>query len=1768
MNRFKLLAAAMLLALPIISACGEDPPIAPPTGSIDGLVSIEGQGLDGVSVTLSNGATATTANGGMFRFDGVEAGAYTVTISNYPDDATFNNTSSPATIASDGETVTINFPGTWIRTAAIMGTVTVENDGLPGVTVKLTGMSDSETLTDANGQYAFTGLRKGNYTVEISGFDDEDVAFGSTASTAELAVGESKVIPFEGTYLRTAAITGQVSVENVGLENVTVSLQGRDEERTATTNSAGQYTFSELRSGDYSIGITNPDADKYGFDVTSENVTIAHGETGSVSFKGILLRTASIMGTVTVEGVGGIEGVLVSIQGEGEEDEKRTNAAGQFSFTDLHAGDYSIGISGFDDDLYGFEKTTASTTVALQETATVPFSGIELRTAGFEGTVTVEDVPIPGVTVTVSGGPKDEEHTRVTNDAGYYMVDKLHAGTYTITISDFDANEYEFIATSKTTDVGLRTTATVGFQGDLLRTAGISGNVSVADPDMALDGVTVTLSGDADMTTMTADGGQYAFTGLAAGDYNVAISGWDEMKYDFSDTPTDVDKSVMQDSAEVVNFVGKHQRTAMIKGQFFIDEVTSDGMLTDGEPPFANAGIPLRLEGPGVGQETLGLTGADGSYAFPNLIAGTYRVRIDPDLFGELADSLTKYGYRYSGEMSGHVATLEAGGEATANFPIRIVIQTIVAGAVMGTSETPTPTQVGGVELMLYPTVEDADAGTNPLGKATTGADDTKPDYGLATFHFPRAMDLGPGGQGLDHLVFAKVVSSGNAALEVADNSHIEIQYAGVDRVSQALAAARLLNTAVSFQWWVKSKSDVPNGGRLLGGWNSVLGDTTIATGDSAAADATMRAKAADHGKASFSGRVAIADLDKNAQAKYTVKLDVDAKGPPAHDAMQPDGGEMWTSSGSLTHTHNALMMPPENTADEGAIEVTWTTQSLVVGVYRERDDVAGYIGHTSHRVEDDRRPNARVAAEMVVEVMKRNDRNRLEKLEWYDHDNDPTTDPIHPTLTIGADGLVTARKLPATMELTVRLDVGLNRKAVTEPREYVETFGQDLKLGTTVGAFGDMSGGGPEVRLCTSSIGTSSDDGDCATFGYQWTTGTVTGSTSPGVRGLPMTLEAVTDNHGARNQDGTTAANGRRSFSVQDGTYDVSLSADANANWAIISPETVRVWCYHDEDFDESNGEPSADSAWVGRACFNPSPSASWTLSRRSLEIRGFVANVDHEFNRVVRGDETYAGAQLTATGPGGSFTATVEADGLYRFTGLQQGNYTISAVSGSDHEMLRYGSDSTSVSAVPADHRYVDVDEQNTTLNMPFWDYVNSTGAGSPNAGSSSNTSLNDRVTVGTGLNAVNMTFYNFALLHKDGTFSGKVTARGAGSDPSRGIAIELKRCGVYTAADTAAEGPADDVPESCTTDPSFSPQVRQAGARGIWSFPGLREGYYQVNIAGPGYLRAKLNSRGQIDDDGTRCGPDAGDTLSTCDRDRTVRKFDLLKGDEAFNAKTISYYVYDGNLSRNDVLTAVSIKGVQTVGDTATVISVNNITPAIPGAGAQNATGTDALGATDAAIVYLDNGGAITVNVPATGRSAGSSYVVQKGSGATATMHTPGASGATVTLDRTRTPAAGGPDAPATPATTTNLTIWITGANGYDDHAYTFTADRTNPAGNELVTGEISNAAGNATGTGTTADPYKLVTASATANSTIVNLTLVTRGAGVHLRCAQSVAVYAPGADTAMPEAPDQDAVPCTKHYELTAGTSGTTYRVMMTSEDGRNRNYWLNISKPAS
>ncbi len=1990
MNRLKLLAAAMLLAVPI--ACGDELPPPPPTGSIDGLVSIEGQGIDAVSVTLSNGASTITANGGMYRFDGVEAGAYTVTISNYPDDASFNSTSAAATITTDGQNVTVNFPGTYIRTSSIMGTVTVDNEGLGGVTVTISGTGDSETLTDGSGQYAFTGLRAGNYTIVISGFDDEDVAFGSTSSAAEVGVGESKVVSFEGTYVRTSGIMGQITADEEPQEGITVSLQGRGENRSMTTNSAGQYSFEELRRGDYSVGISGYETDEVSFDETSQSVTVAYGETANVPFAGTLLRTAGIAGTVTVEGVGPIAGVTVSISGEGESDDATTDNMGAYAFEGLPAGEYSVVISGFDNDQYGFpDGTSATVTVELQETGTVPFDGIMLRTAAIEGTVTVgdDDAPLPGVMVTVSGGPRDEEHATTTNDDGMYMVENLHAGTYSVSIAGYDTNEYGFNPTTESVDVGLRETAEVAFQGELLRTGGVSGRVHVGG--MGLAGVTVTMTGEESREGMTDADGQYGFSGLAAGDYTLTISGWDEVEYAFEPTQEielELDESmsgvnfagralrtatvkgyvtvegdalpgiavtlirvvsansgeilgaaatgenggysfgpllggayqvmiagytdehdfaagttqttmVMTDSTATVNFAatiirtasvsgmvtvdgeamadvevtlagdhapddntmmtdddggysfdglrkgdytvsienpdedtysfpstsqalnlsvgqeqsgisfagarllqasisgqvhaegdpiegvmvtlsgdadgedmtdangeynfpglaggdymleiagwdedayefataeaaveglgtdefkivdfaGTHTRTASIGGMLFVDEGTRNLMHNEGEPaldldavlPMGVPGLPLTLLGPELtSPHTLGFASREGMYSFDNLRAGTYALSVDVETKVPLPsgdtttveDILAHLGYEYTGQSLYNVTVAAAEESDDNDLPFKITMQTINVGAVMGTAGPmgATETVVAGVNLSLYATTE-ADAPL--LGTGTTDS------TGVATFHFPRAMDLGPGGSGNDHLVFAKVTSTGHDDLVVSDNADIEIEYEATDRVSHALTAARLLNNRANFQWWIKSDEEAKDGNEFLAGWKVILGTDTITT------DAD--------GKATYTGTVALGDT---AAAKMTVMADT---------TIQADSltmGEEWVQSKALTYTHNPLVLPAMNTAemnDLGPIYITYTTQRLVVGVYREADDVDGFTDFRSALPRGDHRPHADVAKEMKIELLAHDNRDRLRRYRWgEDKNKDGEPDKEGYASPNGTTGLATFTGIPADAELTVRFHLGSTvRKRVDYGYDEIETFSDDLDFGVTLGAFGDMAGGRPEVRMCSASDATNADatsdewtDEWCATFGYVWTTGGLSGNVGTQT-GHEVEIDPETG-HGATGDDTKTGTGGAYRFAgLQDGEY--SATAHDQGDYTVNGKPTQEgIAIYHDEFIPNTKDDPDdkADSAWAGRRA---QATASWRTTEGGLAIMGYVAN-DSDRNNLVRGDEGMAGITVNlltdavfykasdGAAKNGKLkssktAATTETanTGLYAFNGLNNAtDYWVQVVAGDNAGGYRsLAAKNPNLSGKLSAASYPDLPEE-SSYAKPSWSGTRA-----------SNTSV--RYTVGTGNAAQSATLHNFGLVYTDGTVAGEVN-NVSGSDGNIDIRI-------------TSNLDDEDLWERATS------------ASGEFSVANLMEGTYTAEVEDAYWEAPCLNAAGTMHDD------DNVDAAGECNNPARTTLTGLVEGRDDYQSMG-TLHVYSARMGGDDMLDSLTV--TQTVGGK--VDTIGTSATSIPqGAGGMTAVS----GVGGEAIAYAT--ASVRVIAKPMDKDANVEIMIGKkacaGNSCTLSYH---ATGGTTNAD----------DAAARE---TEITVMVIAENGYNDHAYTFSVSRTNPVDNVLERGEIltqdGQQAGGSGGSGeTSGNPWQVTTASEDSAAITLTFNLEEIGTGDDAICGQSISVKINGGA-------DQDAINDTdkdacddEQYRLSAGTSGTVYEITITSQDDVAKKYYINLSKAA-
>lgn len=219
--RFTVLAA--LVALPL-TACDDDggkKVVEIVTGTVSGTVTVEGTGISGVSVTLvgATSQSATTGAGGAYSFAGVEAGSYGVAISDFPADVSFSTVSKTTSITTQGQTATVDFSGSYIRTANISGNVMASGEALPGVAVSLTGPEGAKNaVTDGSGHYGVSGLRAGEYSVAIT--VPEGYTFANSSFDVSLGVGEAKEVSFFGEAdIVVDPVTANVVIKSVTNQN-------------------------------------------------------------------------------------------------------------------------------------------------------------------------------------------------------------------------------------------------------------------------------------------------------------------------------------------------------------------------------------------------------------------------------------------------------------------------------------------------------------------------------------------------------------------------------------------------------------------------------------------------------------------------------------------------------------------------------------------------------------------------------------------------------------------------------------------------------------------------------------------------------------------------------------------------------------------------------------------------------------------------------------------------------------------------------------------------------------------------------------------------------------------------------------------------------------------------------------------------------------------------------------------------------------------------------------------------------------------------------------------------------------------------------------------------------------------------------------------------------------------------------------------------------------------------------------------------------------
>lgn len=137
---------------------------------------------------------------------------------------------------------------------------------IESVTVNLTGDATDDTTTDASGDYAFTGLSDGTYTVTPSktGYvftptDDEVVISGGDDTSDFVAAA-------------VWAVSGDiVDGTDAGIEGVAVTLSG-DATDSTSTDVNGHYEFTGLVDGSYTV---TPTLAGYVFTADHEDVTVS-----------------------------------------------------------------------------------------------------------------------------------------------------------------------------------------------------------------------------------------------------------------------------------------------------------------------------------------------------------------------------------------------------------------------------------------------------------------------------------------------------------------------------------------------------------------------------------------------------------------------------------------------------------------------------------------------------------------------------------------------------------------------------------------------------------------------------------------------------------------------------------------------------------------------------------------------------------------------------------------------------------------------------------------------------------------------------------------------------------------------------------------------------------------------------------------------------------------------------------------------------------------------------------------------------------------------------------------------------------------------------------------------------------------------------------------------------------------------------------------------------------------------------------------------------
>ena len=383
--------------------------------TVSGRLQIGADPVPGVvvPVTGSQIASTTTNANGEYSFSLPAGGNYTIAPALIYHDILPGNL---AITDLTGDRPNSNFFAIR-RNFAISGKLrNQEGNGLPGITVNLTGAQQRSTVSDANGNYQFAALPAGfDYSVT----PQTNPYYSFTTSQNFLELIANQVADFAGT-LRFYTVSGWAQLGPFPAVNLDIPITGSIT-TTVKTDENGNYAISLPAGGNYTL---TPSVTYYTFDPVSQVVNDLSSHQGTRFFVGHR-QLFVIRGKIKDLQNNGLPGIIVHLSGA-EQRTTVTDAGGNYQFPNLLAGfNYAVGAPST--ELFTFPAGQNVTDLRSDQTVDM----VGLRRLLLNGRVVNQNGDgIIGVTVTLAG---TESASTKTSGDGSYSLRATETGNYTVT---------------------------------------------------------------------------------------------------------------------------------------------------------------------------------------------------------------------------------------------------------------------------------------------------------------------------------------------------------------------------------------------------------------------------------------------------------------------------------------------------------------------------------------------------------------------------------------------------------------------------------------------------------------------------------------------------------------------------------------------------------------------------------------------------------------------------------------------------------------------------------------------------------------------------------------------------------------------------------------------------------------------------------------------------------------------------------------------------------------------------------------------------------------------------------------------------------------------------------------------------------------------------------------------------------------------------------------------------------------------------------------